>query len=225
MTKLSLSPSSPPPSKLTAADLLQDVVAALRVVPGVVDVEGDPDLRLRLVASLAQQGLVPAGHAHTHTKERDFGFSQSTEFDCPTNNRPLINFLLSSDAEISSTSTDRACKSAPKVRKRAHATCTCFRLSFHFACHCWWLGAPHLQKLHLLSISRLAPPWSSGGTATSTNVLDSEGQAAQVVKQVDLVNFFLALALNFDLTNHFIKAIYESYFFFFLNQESREILT
>ncbi len=42
-----------------------------------------------------------------------------SQIDSPTNNRPLINFLLSSDAEILLTSTDWACKSAPNVQKRA----------------------------------------------------------------------------------------------------------
>ena len=62
----------------------------------------------------------------------------------PTNNALLICFLLSSDAEILSISTDGAHKPAPNVQKRV---CIVYisRLSFHFAYHCWWLGRYYLQ--------------------------------------------------------------------------------
>ena len=56
----------------------------------------------------------------------------------PSNNALLINFRLSFDAEILLLSTDWAYNSVPNVQK-----CVCtvyvFRLSFHFACHPWWL--------------------------------------------------------------------------------------
>ena len=61
----------------------------------------------------------------------------------PTDNRLLINFRLSSSAEILLTSTDGACKSAPNGRKRV-CNVYIFRLSFHFACHRWWLGSCHI---------------------------------------------------------------------------------
>ena len=41
----------------------------------------------------------------------------------PTNNALLINFLLSSDAEILLISADWACKSAPNVQKRVSNVC------------------------------------------------------------------------------------------------------
>ncbi len=58
---------------------------------------------------------------------------------CPTNNELLMNFRLSSDAEILSMSTDLACKSAPNMQRRV-CNVYMFRLSFHFAYHRWWLG-------------------------------------------------------------------------------------
>ena len=57
----------------------------------------------------------------------------------PTNNALLINFLLSSDAEILLISTDWAYESAQNVQKRV-CNVYIFRLSFHFAFHHWWLG-------------------------------------------------------------------------------------
>ncbi len=57
----------------------------------------------------------------------------------PTNSALVINFLLSSDAEISLISTDWACKSAPNVQKRVSNVCV-FQLDSHFAYHRWWLG-------------------------------------------------------------------------------------
>ncbi len=57
----------------------------------------------------------------------------------PTNNAPLVNFLLSSDAEILLISINRACKLVPNVQKRVCNVYT-FQLSFRFACHSWWLG-------------------------------------------------------------------------------------
>ncbi len=57
----------------------------------------------------------------------------------PTNNALLIMFRLSSDAEILLKSTDWAYKSAPNVQKLVRYVYI-FRLSFHFACHRWWLG-------------------------------------------------------------------------------------
>ncbi len=74
----------------------------------------------------------------------------------PTNNALLINFLLSSDAEILLIITDWACKSAPNVQKRV---CNAYvsRLSFHFAYHPWWLGPPPFP-----AVSELVN-WDGGG--------------------------------------------------------------
>ncbi len=58
----------------------------------------------------------------------------------PTNNAPLTNFLLSSDAEIFVDKHRPSMQIGDKRGKNVRATCTHFRLSFHFACHRCWLG-------------------------------------------------------------------------------------
>ncbi len=59
----------------------------------------------------------------------------------PTNNALLVNFFLSSDADVSLISTDWACKSAPNVQKRACNARACI-LTKPPLCMCnrWWLG-------------------------------------------------------------------------------------
>ena len=57
----------------------------------------------------------------------------------PTNNALLTNLRLSSDADILLIITGWAYKSASNVQKRVCIVCM-FQLSFHFACHPWWLG-------------------------------------------------------------------------------------
>ncbi len=84
----------------------------------------------------------------------------------PTDNAPLINFRLGSDAEILLISTDWAYKSAPNIRTK---TCTCdvhrFQLTFHFARHRWWLGMllptsihPYLRPVSHASAQHPGPP-------------------------------------------------------------------
>ncbi len=59
----------------------------------------------------------------------------------PTNNALLINFRLTSDADILLISTDWAYKSVPSARKKRACIAHIFQLSFfHFAYHRWWLG-------------------------------------------------------------------------------------
>ncbi len=72
---------------------------------------------------------------------------------CPTNNALLTNFRLSSDAEILSISTSRACKSAPNVRKRA-CNVYMFQPSFHFCI------PPSVVGYHGTSKALCAACWS-----------------------------------------------------------------
>ena len=57
----------------------------------------------------------------------------------PTNNALLINFRLSSDAEILLISTEWAHKSVPNAQKHV-CNVYIFQLSIHFGYHGWWLG-------------------------------------------------------------------------------------
>ncbi len=68
----------------------------------------------------------------------------------PTNNAPLINLRLSSDAEILLISTDWAYKLGPKCKKNRVCKVYIFRQSFHFAYHHWWLGNRTILVVHWL---------------------------------------------------------------------------
>ncbi len=59
----------------------------------------------------------------------------------PTNNALLINFLLSSDAEIFVSKHRLSIQIGAKRAKKRVCNVYVFRLGFHFAHHCWWLGS------------------------------------------------------------------------------------
>ncbi len=64
----------------------------------------------------------------------------------PTNNALLLNFLLSSDAEIFVSKHRLSIyKSAPSVQTRVRNVYV-FQLSFLFAYHRWWLGSYSRQQ-------------------------------------------------------------------------------
>ncbi len=94
-------------------------------------------------AAIGQNGATAElGYSrHAFYYNRQIQKFRNTESDTnPTNNALLINFLLSSDAEILLLSTDWAYKSAQNVQRRV---CNVYilLLSFHFAYHRWWLGS------------------------------------------------------------------------------------
>ncbi len=74
------------------------------------------------------------------------------------NNTPLINFWLSSDAEILLLSTGWAYKSPPNAQRRV-CNAYMFQRSFHIACHRWWLGfISFLLFSHIINASQ-ADSW------------------------------------------------------------------
>ncbi len=76
----------------------------------------------------------------------------------PTHNALLVNFRLSSDAEILLISTNWACKSAPNLQKSV-CNMYIFQRSFHFAYHCCWLGwqGTYMEKNMTLQKIRIRP--------------------------------------------------------------------
>ena len=65
----------------------------------------------------------------------------------PNQQRTLMYYTLSSNAEILLISTNSAYKSAPKVQKKRVCNVYVFQLSFHFAYHRWWLGSVSFAPL------------------------------------------------------------------------------
>ncbi len=106
---------------------------------------------------------------HAHCRELAGSYHSGIYYACiselpshPTTHL-LIHFRLSSDAEILLMITDWAYKSMPNVQKPV-CNVYVFQLSFHFACHRWWLGAPRPWKKRSRggrrSVNRFFPPCS-----------------------------------------------------------------
>ncbi len=64
----------------------------------------------------------------------------------PTGNALLINFLLSSDADVLISNRRPSMQIGAQTCKNACAMCITFRVIFHFACQHWWLGMPFKKE-------------------------------------------------------------------------------